>query len=100
MNAEPTLSSAPVDPLVIGRFRAGDTVKHKPTGEEWVLANDQHGDHVSWCGWPEGLAQATDCEIVKRASDKERHERLLSWANQQGNDHRIARAKQQLGIAR
>ena len=58
-------------------FRAGDIVKHGPTGEEWVLAVDQFGNEVSPCGWPETIAKAADCEIVTRASDKERHEQLL-----------------------
>ena len=31
----------------------GDTVKHGPTGETWVVAYVQ-GDRLAWCGWPEG----------------------------------------------
>ena len=96
---KPKAERAPVARLVICRFRAGDTVRHKPTGAEWVLAVDQHGDHVSWSGWPEGMARAADCELVKRASDKERHAKLLSWANQTGNDHRIWHAKRILNIS-
>ena len=49
MSPENATNAAPVDGIVICRFRAGDTVRHKPTGEEWILAVDQHGDHVSWC---------------------------------------------------
>lgn len=33
----------------------GDTVKHKPTGEEWLVAGVK-GDRLMWCGWPEGWA--------------------------------------------
>lgn len=82
-----------VDIKSLGTFRAGDIVRHKPTMQHWTLAIDQHGDHVSWCGFPEGTALAKDVEIVERASDKERHDMLMSWAKQTGNDHRIRHAK-------
>ena len=59
-------------------FRAGDTVKHGPTGETWILAVDQFGrEEVCPCGWPETIAKASDCEIVKQASDEERKQQLL-----------------------
>lgn len=61
-------------------FRAGDTVKHQPSGEVWMLACDQsHGD-VLPAGWPETLAKATDCELVERATDDERLEMLTNVA--------------------
>lgn len=61
-------------------FRAGDTVKHQPSGEVWMLACDQsHGD-VLPAGWPETLAKATDCELVESATDDERLEMLTNVA--------------------
>lgn len=60
------------------RFRAGDTVHHFPTKENWVLAVDQFGDEVSPLGWPETIAKAADCTILERASDLKRHQQLLA----------------------
>jgi len=54
------------------KFRAGDIVHHKPTGEKWVLAVDQFDDSVSPCGWPESVAKAEDCTLVELASEPER----------------------------
>jgi hypothetical protein len=62
------------------RFRAGDVVRHRPSGEEWTLAYG-HGDFVSACGWPEGEAYARDCDLVKAASDEEHEAMLRVWAD-------------------
>jgi hypothetical protein len=53
-------------------FRAGDTVRHELSGQEWVLAADERGGYVMPCGWPEGQAKASDCTLVEAASDEER----------------------------
>lgn len=53
-------------------FKAGDTVKHGPTGETWVLACDQDRREVLPAGWPETVAKAEDCVLVESASDTER----------------------------
>lgn len=88
-------AAAPCSP-----FRAGDVVKHKPTGEEWILANDQTGKDVSPCGWPECWADAEHCELVKSATDEERLKMLQKWANITNSldqcDHRIRDARTQL----
>jgi hypothetical protein len=83
------------------KFRAGDVVKHAPTGETWVLANDQDGPHVSPCGWPACLAYAVDCALVTAATDEKRMEKLTTLANlhadeRDGPDHRITTARRQL----
>jgi hypothetical protein len=51
-------------------FRAGDHVLHTPTDEKWVVAHHV-GEYLSWCGWPEGEAKASDCHLVKAATDDE-----------------------------
>lgn len=61
-------------------FRAGDTVKHGPSGETWGLACDEDHGEVVCCGWPETQAQASDCTLVEAASDEERAETLRSVA--------------------
>jgi hypothetical protein len=38
--------------------------RHRPTGEEWRLAYCD-GKFVSWCGWPEGTAQMSDCDLIR-----------------------------------
>lgn len=81
------------------KFRAGDTVHHFPTGENWILAVDQFGDEVSPCGWPETIAKASDCTILERASDKQRHEQLLKSSKIRDNlDIRWREARGQLNI--
>lgn len=43
-------------------MRTGDHVLHKPSGETWVVAFVD-GDDLAWCGWPNGLARTSDCEL-------------------------------------
>lgn len=72
-------------------FRAGDHVKHAPTGETWVLACDQNGEYVNPAGWPESVAIARHCRIVKAATDQERLEMLREAANSSGQRASLAR---------
>jgi len=67
-------------------FRTGDTVLHKPTGECWLVALCE-GDDLSWCGWPEGWAKASDCELIKVASDEEHLKLLRDIAAPGGHEH-------------
>lgn len=62
--------------------RCGDTVLHKPSGETWTVAyTDAARDELAWCGWPEGWAKLSDCEITNRCTDEE-HMRLVSeWCD-------------------
>lgn len=53
-------------------FRAGDHINHAPSGETWVLACDQQENDVLPAGWPETLAAATHCRLVKAATDEQR----------------------------
>lgn len=53
-------------------IRAGDSVLHKPTGETWcVAAISPDGKQLACCGWPETLADVSDCELKEPASDQE-----------------------------
>lgn len=62
----------------MAKLRTGDDVQHRPTGEVWVVAidEDDNGD-IMWCGWPEGWAKASDCTLIKAATDEERLELLI-----------------------
>jgi hypothetical protein len=51
-------------------MRTGDHVLHRPTGEHWTVAwVDEKRDELGWCGWPEGYAKLSDCELQQAASD-------------------------------
>jgi hypothetical protein len=67
-------------------LRAGDTVRHRPTGETWVLAYAK-GDRIAWSGWPPGEAEAADCELVEAATDAQHRAALEAWAALDGRDH-------------
>jgi len=78
-------------------IRTGDTVHHKPSGEDWVVAYVD-GEYLAWCGWPAGEAKLDDCELKQSCSDAE-HERLLrEIANSEGK--RASMAKRILEILR
>lgn len=76
-------------------FRAGDHVRHVPSREDWILAYAD-GDYVSPCGWPETLAQATDCVLVRPASDQQHREMLEEWAGKSNDDRRAYACRRQL----
>lgn len=60
-------------------MRCGDHVKHRPSGETWVVAYVE-GDYLAWCGWPDGEAKVSDCELVYKCSDAEHLRRLQEIA--------------------
>jgi hypothetical protein len=71
-------------------FRAGDVVHHVPTGEEWVVAYVD-GKYLAWCGWPDGVAQTSDCRLKTSCTDDE-HLRLFHDISQSaGKRARMAR---------
>jgi hypothetical protein len=71
----------------------GDTVKHGPTGETWVVAYVQ-GDRLAWCGWPPGEASLEHCQLVAKAAPEYRDKLLRDMANvpnEPGRDDRRKR---------
>jgi hypothetical protein len=66
----------------------GDHVRHEPTGESWVVACVQ-GDKLSWCGWPEGMAELKDCTLILKVDEEKRLALLQQIAASGGNDHRV-----------
>ncbi len=61
-----------------GSVRCGDVVKHRPTGEEWVVAWSD-GEYLAWAGWPDGRARLSDCDIVMRVSDEGFAQAVENW---------------------
>lgn len=79
------------------KIKAGDTVKHRPTGETWVVAfaNHERGE-LSPCGWPESLAKLSDCELVKSCTQEESEELLHRLADLSDPDIRGSWAREEL----
>ena len=49
----------------------GDIVRHKPTGEDWVIkhtGSDHNGDWVEPAGWPSCRARASDCTLIEKGA--------------------------------
>ena len=78
-------------------MKTGDHVLHRPSGEKWVVAYVR-GDDLAWCGWPSGLARASDCEIVKLATHDESKALLKEMAAMSESDHRRSFARRALGM--
>ena len=72
-------------------MRAGDRVKHGPTGETWIVAYVD-GDYMAWCGWPEGEAKVSDCTLTETCSDDEHRKRLEEIAKSSGKRAQRAQA--------
>lgn len=85
------------------RFRAGDVVKHRPSGEEWVVASVRPPSSISsdpsldFCaaGYPETCARSSDCDLVEAATDEE-HESFLRRVAKRGGGMRESWARQNL----
>lgn len=54
------------------RYRAGDVVLHKPTGNDLILAADERNGVMVSAGWPEVVADREDCQLIRVASDQGR----------------------------
>lgn len=74
-------------------IKTGDTVKHLPTGERWLIAWADERE-VSACGWPETIAQASDCELIKSCSAEESLSLLKQIAQGISASYRRARVRE------
>lgn len=78
----------------------GDTVKHGPTGEIWVVAYVD-GDRLAWCGWPPGEARVEHCTLVEKATAEYRDKLLRQLADMRpdgdGYDRRQRLASLRIG---
>jgi hypothetical protein len=80
------------------KIDTGDHVHHGPSNENWVVACVE-GDKLSWCGWPEGWAELSDCILVKKATAEERDKLLREMADMRTErDHRCRYARRILGL--
>lgn len=75
-------SSAPI-------FRCGDHVRHKPSGEIWVLAYaDYERGEISAAGWPDSIEALANIELARAATDEEHAEAVRGWFNVSGDRRR------------
>ena len=102
MDTDNTQDGSEPSPAYAGStFRAGDVVHHVPSGEDWALACDEVDGRVQPMGWPECMARASDCRMVKAASDEQRLFvlRLLAGVeNARAGDSRHRLAAYQLSL--
>jgi hypothetical protein len=59
-------------------------VKHLPSGETWVVAWADDSELMP-CGWPEGFAKISDCELIESCSDED-HWKLVGEIADMPND--------------
>ena len=76
-------------------MRAGDHIKHRPSGETWVVAYAE-GDDVCAFGWPHSIARRSDCEMVKSVSEAEHRAMLIELSGL--SDSRGVRARRALEL--
>lgn len=98
------LNDAPPAPdslVVVDRrpFRAGDVVTHPESGEDWVLACDEHNGEIWACGWPETRVKASTVELVEGADYEDRLKMLRSAAASDGPRGELARAQLATALA-
>lgn len=48
----------------VRKFKSGDTVFHRPTGETWSLIRNEQDGWVYPSGWPQSMGRAEDCKLV------------------------------------
>lgn len=61
-------------------IRCGDVVRHRPTGEEWLVAYaDYESGDIAWAGWPPGTAQISDCDLVRPCDDASHIKSVRAW---------------------
>lgn len=61
-------------------MRTGDTVRHIPSGETWIVAWPDE-EELMWCGYPEGWAKISDCVLVKNCTDEQHWKLIKEIAN-------------------
>ena len=68
------------------KIRTGDTVFHRPSGKQWIVAYaDYKRDDLAWIGWPPGHAKLSDCQLVMPCSDEQHHKCLVAMARMRGS---------------
>ena len=78
-------------------IKPGDVVKHLPTGEEWeVSAVSSDGRRLSPTGWPESIADVSDCEFISSGTEEQEKKLVEHWAKKNSGDIRSIWNRQRL----
>lgn len=72
------------------KFDTGDVVRHRPSGEEWLVAFVANGRLVN-VGWPESSAPVGEFELVRKATPEQRLALLRRMAESSGSRAAYAR---------
>lgn len=68
------------------KIRTGDRVRHKSSGEVWIVAAVDSSGGIYPCGWPEGRVSDEACELLYSCSDPE-HWELIGRVASIRDDH-------------
>lgn len=85
------LSRSPVVGAVGGEPELGDTIRHIPSGEEWLVAYVRDGK-LAACGWPDEVVPASDCVLVQRMPLGKKLDLLRELSRSTGHRAEHARA--------
>lgn len=78
-------------------MKPGDAVKHKPSGETWLVAAvSEDGKRLICCGWPESMADVNECELEREATEAEAVELAEQVVKQCGDQCRGSWAREWL----
>lgn len=69
------------------KIEIADTVHHKPTAEDWVVARVDE-KHLWPAGWPPTRANLADCELLEKATGAQREEMVRMLRKTPVNDER------------
>lgn len=67
-------------------LRCGDYVRHRPTGQELLIAWAEDG-YASWFGWPPGQMRVDECDVLERCTDEEHAARVQQIVDSGTNDN-------------
>lgn len=74
--------------------RCGDAVKHKPSGEEWLVAYCTSDGVLSPFGYPESIAKLSECEVVDKCSDDQHLALVKNWVESRNlDDYKCLRSR-------
>jgi hypothetical protein len=78
----------------MGRFgggeamRVGDIIRHKPSGEKWLVAKVCENGGIIAAGWPCTYAETSDCELIEVCEDIQHADMLRRLASLPHDDPR------------
>ena len=81
-------------------IKPGDTVHHRPSGEDWIVGAVYEDGRIIPLGWPCSTMLLSDCDITERCSEDESQQWIREMAAIDGSDPRATWAARQLSALR